>query len=360
MRVPEGDAVPPRSPQQHPEQGGSPPPASPPGSSTPLDGAYPSYPAYPGPPLPPQGYAPGAGYPQYPQYPSYPQYPGYPGYPPPPGGMSSGWSPAPPPGQERQYGRVGVVPWTYAQAWRGALLTIIPWLLAMVLLQLAGGALNSSGTTRTPTTSSRGLDAAGAVIALILSIVVEGIFLIAPLVYALAIRPRGVMPRDGARALGFRSTGLLAGIGWVAGGFIFMIAVSLMYDALVTALHLPLKTNVQALSDQISRAPLTVLASLLGAVLIAPLCEETFFRGYLFAGLLRGMNVWAAVLVSAVLFTLVHGDIGSAVPLFVFGIVLAVIRWRSGSIWPGIALHAANNALAAAILLPAILKALGT
>lgn len=354
MTLPEGDAAPPQNPQRYPEQGGSPPPAYPP---APPNGAYPAPPGYP-----PPGYAPSAGYPQYPQYQQYPPYPGYPGYAPAPmpaGGMPGGWSPAPPPGQERRYGRVGVVPWTYAQTWRGTLLTIIPWLLAMVLLQLAGGALTSSGTTRTPTTPSRGLDATGAVVALILSLVVEGIFLIAPLVYALAIRPGGVTAGNGARALGFRSTGLLAAIGWVVGGFVFMIVVSVVYDALVTALHLPLQTNVQALSDQVSKAPLTVLASLLGAVLIAPLCEETFFRGYLFGGLLRGMNGWAAVLVSAVLFTLVHGDIGSAVPLFVFGIVLAVIRWRTGSIWPGVALHAANNALAAAILLPTILKALG-
>lgn len=336
MTLPESDAAPPQYPQQHPEQGGS-PPAYPP---NPPNGAYPAPPGYP-------------------QYPQYPGYPGYPGYVSAPAGMPGGWSPAPPPGQEQQYQRVGVVPWTYAQTWRGTLLTIIPWLLVMVLLQLAGGALNTSGTTRTPATPSRGLDAAGAVIALILTIVVEGIFLIAPLIYALAIRPRGITPGDGARALGFRSTGLLAAIGWVVGGFLFMLVVTFVYGALVDLLHLPLKTNVQALTDQVHAAPLTVLASLLGAVLVAPLCEETFFRGYLFAGLLRGMSGWAAVLVSAVLFTLVHGDIGSAAPLFIFGIVLAVIRWRTGSIWPGIALHVANNALAAAVLLPDILKALG-
>ncbi len=330
MSVPEGDAAPPQQyPQQHPQQGGSPP-------------------AYP--PVPPNG-----AYPAPPGYPQYPQYPGYPAYP--PAGMPDRWSPAPPAGQEQQYGRVGVVPWTYAQTWRGMLLTIIPWLLVMVLLQIAGGALNSNAVQTAPI--SRAQDAVGFVVIVIVTFIVEGIFLIAPLVYALAIRPRGVTPGDGARALGFRSTGLLAGIGWVVGGFIFMIAVSFVYGALVDLLHLPLKTNVQVLTDRAGASPLTILGSLLGAVLIAPLCEETFFRGYLFSGLLRGMSGWAAVLVSAVLFTLVHGDIGSAVPLFIFGIVLAVIRWRTGSIWPGIALHAANNALAAATLLPTILKALG-
>ena len=254
--------------------------------------------------------------------------------------------------------RSGVVPWTYAQTWRGTLLTIIPWLLVMVLLQLASGALSSNAVQTAR--SSRARDAVGFVVILIVTLVVEGIFLIAPLVYALALRPRGVTPGDGARALGFRSSSLLAAIGWVVGGFLFMFVVTLVYGALVELLHLPLKTNVQVLTDQVSASPLTILGSLLGAVLIAPICEETFFRGYLFAGLLRGMNGWAAVLVSALLFTLVHGDIGSAVPLFIFGIVLAVVRWRTGSIWPGIALHAANNALAAAVLLPTILKALGT
>ena len=66
------------------------------------------------------------------------------------------------------------------------------------------------------------------------------------------------------------------------------------------------------------------------------------------------MNFWPAALLSAFLFALAHGDIGSFAVLFVFGLVLAVVRWRVGSIWPGIAIHAANNATAAVAIILAL------
>jgi len=90
-------------------------------------------------------------------------------------------------------------------------------------------------------------------------------------------------------------------------------------------------------------------------VIIAPFCEEIFFRGFLFGGLLRGMSAIWATLLSTILFTIVHGDIGSAVPLFAIGLMLAVIRWRTGSIWPGMALHMLNNAIAALLVLATII-----
>src|SRR5579859_927088 len=127
MTRPESDAAPPQYPQQPPEQSGS-PLAYPP---NPPNGAYPASP----------------GYPQYSQYPGDPGYPQYP-----PAGMPGGWSPAPPPGEERRYGRVGVVPWTYAQTWRGTLLTVVPWLVAMLLLQLASGTPGSTAATQPSTT----------------------------------------------------------------------------------------------------------------------------------------------------------------------------------------------------------------
>jgi hypothetical protein len=58
------------------------------------------------------------------------------------------------------------------------------------------------------------------------------------------------------------------------------------------------------------------------------------------------MRFWPAALLSAFLFGLAHGDVGSFAVLFVFGIVLAVVRWRVGSLWPGVIIHATNNATA--------------
>jgi len=82
-------------------------------------------------------------------------------------------------------------------------------------------------------------------------------------------------------------------------------------------------------------------------VFVAPICEEVFFRGFVFAGLLRGMApVWAIVF-SSLIFAVAHFDVGSFVVLFIIGLALAFLRWRTKSIWPGILLHMLNNGIAA-------------
>lgn len=255
--------------------------------------------------------------------------------------------PSEPTAPPSRYGRIGRVPWTIGQTLLGAGLTIVPWLLLIFASQLL--TRGNGGAITKPLAPA--VDAVSAIVTFLFDIVVEGAFLLAPLTYAVW-RRNGFSVAQGWYALGIRRVRLLPSLGWVVGSIAFMLAIVYpLYSFLIDHFHLPLHTNADALVQQAHYAPLTVLSLLISAVVIAPFCEELFFRGYLFAGLLRGMNVWLAGLISAVLFTLVHGDLGSAALLFVFGLVLAVVRWRSGSLWPGVALHALNNALAAADVL---------
>lgn len=89
-------------------------------------------------------------------------------------------------------------------------------------------------------------------------------------------------------------------------------------------------------------------------VAVAPLSEEIFFRGFMFAGLRRRLPFAAAAAVSAGLWGLFHytgpGTWGVVIQLAVFGIALAWLYERTGSIWPPIAVHSLNNAIAFAIL----------
>ncbi len=90
---------------------------------------------------------------------------------------------------------------------------------------------------------------------------------------------------------------------------------------------------------------------------IAPIAEEFFFRGFVFGALRRwkivigghDIGTWLAAAVTGVLFGLAHT--GSAalqylIPLGFLGFVLCIVRWKTGSLYPCIALHSANNALA--------------
>jgi uncharacterized protein len=95
------------------------------------------------------------------------------------------------------------------------------------------------------------------------------------------------------------------------------------------------------------KAGVFVLAALI-VVAFVPFAEELFFRG-LGVGLLAFAGPLIAISVPAITFGLAHG-IPLALPtLIVLGGGLAWIRYRSASIWPCVAGHAAWNGLALAV-----------
>lgn len=93
-----------------------------------------------------------------------------------------------------------------------------------------------------------------------------------------------------------------------------------------------------------------VLAFVVVAV-FAPVAEEIFFRGFLYGGLRRRGGAASAMLVSSIFFTALHLSVGLFIPIFVLGLFLAWLYEHTGSLYPGIFLHAANNGLALLLLL---------
>jgi len=91
-----------------------------------------------------------------------------------------------------------------------------------------------------------------------------------------------------------------------------------------------------------------VAVQILLIVFAASISEEVCFRGMLYGGLRERFPRYAAALLSAVVFGGLHAATGiSAVPpLIAFGFVLALLYERTGSIVPGIILHAMNNSVA--------------
>jgi membrane protease YdiL (CAAX protease family)/uncharacterized RDD family membrane protein YckC len=96
------------------------------------------------------------------------------------------------------------------------------------------------------------------------------------------------------------------------------------------------------------------IAAIAAVVLIAglaPVAEETFFRGFFFAGLRRRLSLWPAALISGLVFGLIHAPTGvtTVIPLSILGAALAWLYERTGSLWPPILAHAFNNGLALAL-----------
>jgi membrane protease YdiL (CAAX protease family) len=95
---------------------------------------------------------------------------------------------------------------------------------------------------------------------------------------------------------------------------------------------------------------LGIVATAVVVTAIAPVAEELFFRGYFFAALRRWRGPGPAAVLTGIAFGAVHG-LGSTpvvylVPLAFLGFLLCLLYQRTGSLFPGIAVHVVNNVLA--------------
>lgn len=94
-----------------------------------------------------------------------------------------------------------------------------------------------------------------------------------------------------------------------------------------------------------SADPLALVCFGLTATVLAPLFEEILFRGTLLPVLAQRWGGVVAVLVSAAVFALAHLSLSEGLPLFLLGIGLGWLRWRSGRLAPSVLMHALWNGL---------------
>ncbi len=241
------------------------------------------------------------------------------------------------------------VPWTIRQTAFGIVLTLVPWILLALGLTFLGNQSPRSAPL------SPQLDGINAFITFIISAIIEGAFIVAPLY--IAIHVYHSLPRRwklGLQALGFKSFNVVQAISLIFVLIIAILAIDNLYQYVITLFHLNLQTNDQVLLQEGKNMPYTTYATLLVAVFVAPFCEEIFFRGFIFMGLRQAMPVGIAIVASAFLFAIAHADLGSFAVLFIIGIMLAFIRWRTRSLWPGIFLHMLNNGIGAVAVVLAI------
>lgn len=100
----------------------------------------------------------------------------------------------------------------------------------------------------------------------------------------------------------------------------------------------------QRMLDAVFKA--NALPMLITVVIAAPLGEELFFRGFALPALKRSWGLLAALLVSGALFSLLHMDPVGFLGLMEIGVLLAALRWRTGSLWAAVLGHAVNNGIA--------------
>jgi membrane protease YdiL (CAAX protease family) len=74
-----------------------------------------------------------------------------------------------------------------------------------------------------------------------------------------------------------------------------------------------------------------------------PFVEELLYRGALYTGLRTTASAPSAAMTTGLLFTLIHLEPRSWLPIFLLACCLGYVRALSGSLWPGVLLHGAFN-----------------
>lgn len=88
--------------------------------------------------------------------------------------------------------------------------------------------------------------------------------------------------------------------------------------------------------------PLSAIFYFISVAVVPPLVEEFLFRGIILQKLKR-YGTWFAILTSALLFALFHGDLVQAVFAFFCGIALAFVTLKTKNLWPAVIIHLLNN-----------------
>jgi uncharacterized protein len=117
-------------------------------------------------------------------------------------------------------------------------------------------------------------------------------------------------------------------------------------DALLYLTGRDLVTAFQLQSYTTAAAAGWLPAMFAAAIVIAPAGEEAVFRGFLFRGWVRSPRpAWPAIVVISILWAILHiqYDWAGVLQIFIVGLFLGWMRWRSGSLMLTFLLHALFN-----------------
>jgi len=161
--------------------------------------------------------------------------------------------------------------------------------------------------------------------------------------------------RVNGESLGLRSFSTVLGCAMSAWLLIASYFVRLLYG--VVAVAFGYRPSLQEVVTQLDTQGMGFVASFIAVAIIAPFAEELVFRGFIYGGLRSRFGVVVATMSSTLFFTALHFSIAQFIPLFVLGLFLAWLYEKTGSLYPGIILHATNNAIS--LLLLVLLRAIG-
>lgn len=178
---------------------------------------------------------------------------------------------------------------------------------------------------------------------LVLLTVLQVWLLIVTAIFVLLPRALGAVPFFSGDTLG----AVLRGFLWAIPAWFIATLLGAIVERIMSLFQIT--PEPQAVENVIGAAnPVIVIVAV---VVVAPIAEEVFFRGVAFGAWAREYGPRRALVMSAVLFAVIHASLSALVPIFVLGLALAAIYWRTRNLASSITLHATFNAISVLIAL---------
>ena len=163
---------------------------------------------------------------------------------------------------------------------------------------------------------------------------------VAVLFASMTLRPR-------AWHFGLNRTAFWQAVGWAALGIFAFYFFAAIYSILLEP------DAEQGVTDALGADESTfgLISAGFMVVVVAPVAEELFFRGFFYRALRSRYGILGAALIDGLLFGAIHWDFtGEGLeilpPLALLGLIFCLVYERTGSLFPVIGLHALNNAVA--------------
>jgi hypothetical protein len=149
-----------------------------------------------------------------------------------------------------------------------------------------------------------------------------------------------------ARTFGLRPFKSSA-FGWIFAALVAYLVLTSIYTVLVDPPSEQLPNGLEDADQNL----LLALATGMLLIVVAPLAEEVFFRGFLYQAFRNSFGVLPGALLSGLIFGGIHLEFFKLVQLAILGVILALLFEKTKSLWSPIILHAVNNTLAYVYLL---------
>ena len=133
-------------------------------------------------------------------------------------------------------------------------------------------------------------------------------------------------------------------------GLVFVLLFEAGFSTLVewiTHKPFPVQLALPMIREALETNPVTVVVSV---VFLAPMAEEVLFRGLLFGVLQRWLSARWTILLTAMLFALIHVQAIYFLPIFLVGVLCGWSRHKSGSLAVPMMLHVLNNGISLVLM----------